>query len=269
MCGISHPWWFSGYQTAVVAPAPGLGHTTATFLQGQGNLSCCQGGFSSGTAHQNLALTAGSILGWQVALSLRGQQGFREGIRPLSLSPLHRTRVILASLSQTGECPGSQTQACVSHLWRGGSWDYSVRELSRLPCSSTGNLCKTNWLPLWLWVDRNPQHELSTVFQQGSGLQEIPGTGTTLKWTIFISESLAHVSLGSSPIPKSFLIGNFSNSLSIAANQGKVRHCLCSAPTHATCGSRSQLEVGALWIPSAQWTCQYTFIPQDLGLWSN
>lgn len=30
------PWWFSGYPSAVVAPAPGLGHTTGTFLQGQG-----------------------------------------------------------------------------------------------------------------------------------------------------------------------------------------------------------------------------------------
>lgn len=117
----AHPWRFSGYQTAVVAPAPGLGHTAGTFLQGQGSLSCSQGSFSLGTAHQNIALTTGTISGWQVPLSLRGQQGFREATCPLSLPPLHRTRAILASLSQIGECPAPQTQACVSHLWGGGS----------------------------------------------------------------------------------------------------------------------------------------------------
>lgn len=120
------------------------------------------------------------------------------------------------------------------------------QELTRLPCSTVGNMCKTNWLPLWLWVDRNPQHELSKDFQQGSRLLQIAGTRTTLEWIIFICESLAYGSLSSSPIPKSFLVGNLSNLLSFAANQGKVRHCLCSAPPHTTCSDRSQLEMGAL-----------------------
>lgn len=137
-CTAAHPWWFSGYRTAVVAPATDLGHTTGTFLQGQGNLSWCQGGFSSGTAHQNTALTTGTTLGWQGPLSLRGQQGFREVTCPLSLPPLPRTRVILASVSQTGECPVPQTQAYVSHLWGGGSWDYSIRSWPDFPVAPWG-----------------------------------------------------------------------------------------------------------------------------------
>lgn len=140
----AHPCWFSGYQTAVVAPALGLGRTTGMFLQGQGNLSWDQGGFSSGTAHQNIALTTGTILGWQVPWSLRGQQGFREGTCPLSLPPLPRTRVILACLSQTGECQAPQSQAYVSHLWRELRW--FCQGIDQTSLQHVGNLCKTNWL---------------------------------------------------------------------------------------------------------------------------
>lgn len=74
----AHPWWFSGYQTTVVAPALGLGHTTGAVPVGPGNVSWYQRGFSSGTTHQSIALTTGTISGWQVPLSLRGQRGFRE-----------------------------------------------------------------------------------------------------------------------------------------------------------------------------------------------
>lgn len=74
---------------------------------------------------------------------LEKQQGFREVTCPLSLSPLPRTRVILAC-----ECPVPQSQACVSHLWGGGSWGYSGRVLTRCPCSTVGNLYRTHCLPL-------------------------------------------------------------------------------------------------------------------------
>ena len=57
------------------------------------------------------------------------------------------------------------------------------------------------------------------TFHKGEGSFKFKAPRTTLNGLVFTHESPAHVSLGSSPISKNFLVNNSSNPLYIAANQ--------------------------------------------------